>query len=49
MLASALAGEGRPAGADLRALLDDRVSAAINYLAGLLLIVILVLMVWKPA
>jgi uncharacterized membrane protein len=47
-LASRLAGEGAPASAELRALLDDGTARAINYLSGLLLLAILVLMVFKP-
>jgi uncharacterized membrane protein len=47
-LASRLASEGAPASAELRALLDDRTARAINYLSGLLLLAILVLMVFKP-
>ncbi len=47
-LASRLAAEGAPASAELRALLDDRTARALNYLSGLLLLAILVLMVFKP-
>lgn len=35
-------------GADVRALLDDGVSRAVNYAAGLCIVAGLVLMVWKP-
>ncbi len=47
-LAAAHAAEGRPVEAELRALLDDRGSLAVNYVSGLLIVAILVLMVWKP-
>jgi len=47
-LASRLASEGAPASAELRALLDDRAALAVNYLSALLLLVIIVLMVFKP-
>ena len=48
LLASRLAAEGQPASAELRALLDDRLSRATNYLAAGVVIAILVLMVFKP-
>jgi hypothetical protein len=35
--------------AELRALLDDRLSRALNYLSAALIFAILVLMVYKPA
>jgi uncharacterized membrane protein len=47
-LASRLAGEGAPADAQLRALLDDRPSQAANYAAALAVLGILALMVFKP-
>ncbi len=47
-LAARLAREGKPASAELRALLDDRLSLAANYLSALLVVVILALMVFKP-
>ena len=48
LLAGRLAGEGAPVNAELRALLDDRVSLAINYVSALLVLAILALMVFKP-
>jgi uncharacterized membrane protein len=47
-LASRLASEGAPASPELRALLDDRAALAVNYLSALLLLVIIVLMAFKP-
>lgn len=47
-LASRLAAEGLPESRELRALLDDRVAPALNYLAALLVLAIVVLMVFKP-
>lgn len=47
-LAVALAREGSPVSEELRVLLDDRSGLAINYLAGLLLLAIVALMVFKP-
>jgi uncharacterized membrane protein len=47
-LAGRLASEGAPASAELRALLDDRAAIAVNYLAGLLLLGVVLLMVFKP-
>ncbi|HEU5404717.1 MAG TPA: DUF2269 family protein [Gaiellaceae bacterium] len=47
-LASSLAREGAPASAELRTLLDDRATLALNYLAALLLLAIIALMVFKP-
>ena len=47
-LAAALAAEGLPPNEALRALLVDRRSLALNYLAGMALFVIIVLMVVKP-
>jgi uncharacterized membrane protein len=46
-LARRLASEGAPASPE-RALLDDRAALAVNYLSALLLLVIIVLMVFKP-
>ena len=48
LLASRLAAEGHPVSAELRALLDDRLSRATNYLAAGIAVAILVLMVFKP-
>ncbi len=50
ILATRLASEERaaPATAELRALLDDRVSRATNYASALIVLAILVLMVFKP-
>jgi uncharacterized membrane protein len=47
-LAQRLAAEGAPASCELRALLDNRASLAINYLSALLLFGVLLLMVFKP-
>ena len=47
-LAQRLAAEGAPASSELRALLDNRAALAINYLAALLLLGVLLLMVFKP-
>jgi hypothetical protein len=47
-LATRLAAEGAPASGELRALLDDRPARVLNYLSGLLLLAILVVMVFKP-
>jgi uncharacterized membrane protein len=47
-LASRLAARGEPASAELRALLDDRVSRAENYASLVLILAIVVLMVFKP-
>ncbi len=47
-LATKLAAEGRPVDQELRALLEDRLSLALNYLSALLMLAIVVLMVWKP-
>jgi uncharacterized membrane protein len=47
-LARRLASEGAPASPELRALLDDRAALAVNYLSALLLLVIIVLMAFKP-
>ena len=48
LLASRLGAEGHPVSAELRALLDDRLSRAANYLAAGIAVAILVLMVFKP-
>jgi uncharacterized membrane protein len=48
LLASRLAAERKPASPELRRLLDDRRALALNYLSGLLVLAVLVLMVWKP-
>jgi uncharacterized membrane protein len=48
LLAMRLAGEGQPASAELRALLAHRPSLAANYGAGLAILAILALMVFKP-
>ena len=48
LLATRLAAEGRPMCSELRALLDDRTSRAENYISLALVLVILVLMVFKP-
>jgi uncharacterized membrane protein len=48
LLASRLAAEGKPASSELRRLLDNRRSLALNCLSGLLVLAVLVLMVWKP-
>lgn len=47
-LATRLASEGQPPSAELRALLDNRVTRTLNYGAALLLLAIIVLMVFKP-
>lgn len=47
-LATRLAEEGAPADAELRALLDDRLSLAANYASAALVLAILALMVFKP-
>jgi uncharacterized membrane protein len=47
-LATQLAADGRPAGAELRALLDDRRALLANYASALAVLAILVLMVFKP-
>jgi uncharacterized membrane protein len=47
-LAERLAQDGQPEDPELRALLDDRLALGLNYLAAVLLVVILVLMVFKP-
>ncbi|MHB1712896.1 MAG: DUF2269 family protein [Acidimicrobiales bacterium] len=47
-LASRLAAAGEPPSPELRALLDNRVAVALNYLAAALLVAIIVLMVFKP-
>jgi uncharacterized membrane protein len=48
LLAARHARDGDPAGSDVRALLDDRLSLALNYGAGLCIVAALVIMVWKP-
>lgn len=47
-LAERLDHDGEPESPELRALLDDRLALGLNYVAALLLVVILVLMVFKP-
>lgn len=47
-LAARLAEEGAPASAELRALLDDRLSLAANYASAAVVLAILALMVFKP-
>ena len=47
-LAARLAAEGKPATPELRALLDDPRARLVNYASGALILIILVLMVWKP-
>ena len=47
-LAQRLSAEGSPATPELRALLDDRIADAANYLSALAVLGILVLMVFKP-
>ena len=47
-LAERLRAEGSPATPELRALLDDRVADAANYLSALAVLAIVVLMVFKP-
>jgi uncharacterized membrane protein len=49
ILAAELAEHGEGMSAELRALLDDRLSRALNYLSAALIFAILVLMVYKPA
>lgn len=49
ILAVELAERGEEVSAELRALLDDRLSRALNYLSAALILAILVLMVYKPA
>jgi hypothetical protein len=48
MLATRLAAEDAHVSAELRALLDHRLTRAANYLSALLLIAIIGLMVFKP-
>jgi uncharacterized membrane protein len=48
LLAERLAREGAGESPELRALLDHRVTRALNDVSGLLLVAILVLMVFKP-
>jgi uncharacterized membrane protein len=48
LLASRLAAEGQSTSAQLRGLLDDRLSRVTNYLAAAAVVAILVLMVFKP-
>ncbi len=47
-LAASLAERNQPPTSELQALLDDRVALALNYLSGLLLLVIVAVMVFKP-
>ncbi|HEX2708023.1 MAG TPA: DUF2269 family protein [Solirubrobacterales bacterium] len=47
-LATQLAGEGKPASPELRALLDDPLSRTVNYASGSLIVMILALMIFKP-
>jgi uncharacterized membrane protein len=47
-LAVRLAAEGHPASDELRALLSNRASLAVNYASALLLLAIIALMVFKP-
>jgi uncharacterized membrane protein len=47
-LAARLSRAGEPESPELRALLDDRATLALNYLSALLVLAILVLMVFKP-
>jgi uncharacterized membrane protein len=47
-IATRLAREGEGRTDELRALLDDRLSRAINYAAALAVVAALVIMVWKP-
>ncbi len=47
-LAGWLASEGVPLSDELRALLDDRITLAANYLSALMLLAIIALMVFKP-
>ncbi|MGZ8666695.1 MAG: DUF2269 family protein [Solirubrobacterales bacterium] len=48
LLATKLAQEGSPASPELRELLDDRRSLAVNYLSAVIVLAILALMVFKP-
>jgi uncharacterized membrane protein len=48
LLAARLAAAGKPESAELRALLDGRLSRVTNYLAGAIVVAILILMVFKP-
>jgi uncharacterized membrane protein len=48
LLASRLGAQGQSTSAELRELLDDRLSRAANYLAAVVVVAILVLMVFKP-
>ncbi len=48
LLAAQLAAEDAPVSVELRALLNDPVSLAANYVSALLVLAILVLMVFKP-
>lgn len=47
-LAARLAESGRGASPELYGLLADRASAATNYLAALMIMIIIALMVWRP-
>ncbi len=47
-LAAQLAERGQPANDELRTLLDDRLTVAINYLSAVLALAIVALMVFKP-
>ena len=47
-LAEQLAREGEAETPELRALLDDRLALAVNYLSAVLVLAIVVLMVFKP-
>jgi uncharacterized membrane protein len=47
-LATRLADEGREDDPELRALLDDPLTRAVNVLAALSLLAVIALMVWKP-
>jgi uncharacterized membrane protein len=47
-LAETLAREGAPETAELRRLLDDRLTLGLNYLSAALVVAIIVLMVFKP-
>ena len=48
LLASRLAASGAPTTSELRALLDDRLSLAANYISAAAVLAILVLMVFEP-
>jgi uncharacterized membrane protein len=48
LLAARLAEDGAPLNAELRSLLDDRLSRAANYLSAALVVAILALMAFKP-